>query len=72
MYFWYITSGRHHTSLTLVSHGLKINEIFYRNVMLLQQFLLAILYVKSQAISLSFRRTVRWRMGHLGNQLSYP
>jgi len=31
------TSGRKYISLILVDHGVKINEAYYRDVMLLQQ-----------------------------------
>jgi len=37
-----------YTSLILVDHGVKINEAYYCNVMLLQQFLLAIRQISSK------------------------
>jgi len=53
------TIGWQYTSLILVDHGVKVNEAYHRNVMLLQQFLPAIIiYVRSRASSSSLR-TVR-------------
>jgi len=41
-------SGWQYTSLILVSHEVKVNEAYYRNVMLSQQFLLAVHQVSSR------------------------
>jgi len=43
-----ITSGWQYTSLILVDHEVKINETYYRNVMQLQQFVLAIHQISSK------------------------
>jgi len=57
----------------LVDHEVKINKAYYRNVMLLQQFLLAIRQmIRSQASSSSFGRRVPRHIQPLGSQLSFP
>jgi len=53
------TSGWQCTSLilSLVDHDVKINEAYYRNVMLLQQFLPAVHQILKQVLPLSTKQS---------------
>ena len=58
------------TPLILLDHGYNVNEVYYRDVKLLQQqLLLSIRQVSSKFI---FQQHSARRTGRLINQLSYP
>jgi len=56
-------------SLILVDHGFKINEAYYRNVMLLQQFLITVREISSKFFI--FQQDSASVHTRLGSQLSY-
>ena len=66
-----VTSGWQYISLILVDHEVKINEVYYRSVMLLQQFLLAACIHQISSKFFVFQQDSARRRQRLGSELSF-